>query len=88
MGIRWLSARLNEVHTADFGVLMDAVELRFIPEANALEVGGPLRISQISDRRDEIRESKLGVQAEPTPAQQPRGPVVRPELFDRVHMTG
>src|SRR5207237_6593840 len=45
--------KLNEVGAPDLGVFVDAVQVWFVPEAGALQVRWPFRISEVSDRLDE-----------------------------------
>jgi hypothetical protein len=44
---------LEQVGPSGLGVFVDAVEMRFVPQAGTLEIGGPFRISEIGNDLDE-----------------------------------
>src|SRR4051812_25588719 len=44
---------LEQVSPTSFSVFVDAVEMRFVPEACALQINGPFRISEIAQGLDE-----------------------------------
>src|SRR5437660_10294012 len=44
---------LDEIGAANLGVFVDALKMRFVPEAGTFKVRRPFRIPEVSDRSDE-----------------------------------
>jgi hypothetical protein len=45
---------LEQICPAGLGILMNAIEMRFVPEAGTLQIDGPFRISKIAQGLDKV----------------------------------